>query len=492
MASKKISQLPILTSPNLSGVTAIVQSGITYQTTLDSIKNTLSISGSGNFFEVQETCWTYSDASIWGTTNLTGSLNHGDDDNFYEISLPWSVTFLGKQYDTIYLSSNSYLTFVSGSRIYYIPYPHNIPYPAIFVASGDNGLENYYYGVINNGGNNEFRIRYEGWNSTDGNQNEYGIIWEAVFPESNTDQIDIVIDKNLRNPGGVYGISDGERWIDQIAGLPIFDSKTASDVYAIKISPVITSDATILKITGPGVITETISGSIYVNVDPISQYGLGIDYTGDVTILSSTRYSLELTTGEQDSSISISPNGLIDIRPKKVDNSQLYNGFSLSLHGGDASNSGSFNGGDVIIGGGQKVGNGTNGKVIIESETIISNGDLNVTGSIYGNYFYGNGSTLSNLPKVKDWIENSTVSILNDETVVISGDMVLNNSNLYLAAPNNSITIGNLTFEKKAKIFIGGYLLINDSNIHNDGLISVGGAVIMVGNSTITGTGTII
>ena len=50
----------------------------------------------------------------------------------------------------------------------------------------------------------------------------------------------------------------------------------------------------------------------------------------------------------------------------------------------------------------------------------------------------------------------------------------------------------NKYFKKEGSIFIGGNLLVKDSIIENNGKISVGGEVILIGNSEITGTGTII
>jgi hypothetical protein len=69
---------------------------------------------------------------------------------------------------------------------------------------------------------------------------------------------------------------------------------------------------------------------------------------------------------------------------------------------------------------------------------------------------------------------------------------VLSGTNLTLESSNLNISIGNINFNKYAQIFIGGYLLIIDSNIINNGLISVAGAIIFSGNSAITGTGIII
>ena len=92
---------------------------------------------------------------------------------------------------------------------------------------------------------------------------------------------------------------------------------------------------------------------------------------------------------------------------------------------------------------------------------------------------------------VKHWLENETRVLDSKDTIVISGDYVLENSNLELKN-DTPIIIGGLTFNKYSQIFIGGNLLLKDSNIINDGLINVAGAVILNGNSTITGTGILI
>jgi hypothetical protein len=50
----------------------------------------------------------------------------------------------------------------------------------------------------------------------------------------------------------------------------------------------------------------------------------------------------------------------------------------------------------------------------------------------------------------------------------------------------------NKYFKKEGSIFIGGNLLLKDAEIENNGLISVAGEVILIGNSQIYGTGIII
>lgn len=91
----------------------------------------------------------------------------------------------------------------------------------------------------------------------------------------------------------------------------------------------------------------------------------------------------------------------------------------------------------------------------------------------------------------KHWLENKEEVLGSDETLSIKGNMVLSGSTLTLESSNTQITIGTVEFIKRARIFIDGYLLLIDSNIINNGEITVGNAIILSGNSTITGTGII-
>ena len=62
----------------------------------------------------------------------------------------------------------------------------------------------------------------------------------------------------------------------------------------------------------------------------------------------------------------------------------------------------------------------------------------------------------------------------------------------YLFNPDMVEYSPNKYFKKEGKIFIGGNLLLKNGEIENNGFISVGGEVILIGNSQIYGTGTII
>lgn len=91
---------------------------------------------------------------------------------------------------------------------------------------------------------------------------------------------------------------------------------------------------------------------------------------------------------------------------------------------------------------------------------------------------------------IKHWEQNQNKILKSDETLVISGDYVLVDTDLELQQ-ETQITIGSLTFNKGAQIYIGGNLLLLNSNIINNGLINVAGAIVLSGDSTITGTGII-
>jgi len=95
---------------------------------------------------------------------------------------------------------------------------------------------------------------------------------------------------------------------------------------------------------------------------------------------------------------------------------------------------------------------------------------------------------------LKDWeTGNSNIIVRSTDQLVCSGDYVLENSEMLIESTATEIEYStNKYFRKEGKIFIGGNLLVKDSYIENNGLISVGGQVILMGNSQIEGTGIII
>jgi hypothetical protein len=102
-------------------------------------------------------------------------------------------------------------------------------------------------------------------------------------------------------------------------------------------------------------------------------------------------------------------------------------------------------------------------------------------------------SGYSSLIGSTEWNVESEYQIGSDEQFTFSGDYVLDESYLYIESSNTQVEYSaNKFFKKRGKLFIGGNLLLRNSQIENDGEISVGGQVILMDNSQITGTGTII
>ena len=76
MSGKKISELPILTQPLLSGITTVVQSGVTYQTTLNDLRK---LYGESTFVKNRTDDFIVntikSRQTIFNPTNLTVTVN---------------------------------------------------------------------------------------------------------------------------------------------------------------------------------------------------------------------------------------------------------------------------------------------------------------------------------------------------------------------------------------------------------------------------------
>lgn len=130
------------------------------------------------------------------------------------------------------------------------------------------------------------------------------------------------------------------------------------------------------------------------------------------------------------------------------------------------------------------------------STTYIVNKESFFTASLHGTASFaltasyvvnGAGSGLT-----KFWLQNATQSVSEGETIVVSDNFVLKNASLVLNGSAEEFLVQNISFTKKAQIFIGGHLLLVDSSIINDGIVSVAGAVILSGSSTITGNGILI
>lgn len=101
------------------------------------------------------------------------------------------------------------------------------------------------------------------------------------------------------------------------------------------------------------------------------------------------------------------------------------------------------------------------------------------------NALYETGTWEINVP-ANNWL---AIGVYSSDSCCGSGS--LNITLPYLFNENVQYS-ANKSFKREGSIFIGGNLLLKDSVIENNGKISVGGEVILIGNSSIEGTGTII
>jgi Subtilase family len=139
-----------------------------------------------------------------GALTFTG----GQDDGYWTVPLPFSVSFLNQTYSTIYVGTNTYITFGGGSSNYSQLSSSNPAFPKIMISANDNSCQRIYYGVEGIAPNRTFRIRWEGTSAISGTLGSPNMVYEAVFYENTTNQIDVHTGVNARwssqSLGSVY------------------------------------------------------------------------------------------------------------------------------------------------------------------------------------------------------------------------------------------------------------------------------------------------
>lgn len=165
----------------------------------------------------------YSPISIIGLNIVYQNVSGDDDSNFFiELPLDFDVNFLGVNYTSVNVGTNSYLTFGGGSDNYGIdPLPEDIPnetgLPGVYLSTRNNdgtcldsSLVTLYTGTTDGG--NTTIIRFEGnhENSTDFPY-ETNLIYNFKFYKDQSNYFDIIIEQNdvFCNDDPTGGVSDG-------------------------------------------------------------------------------------------------------------------------------------------------------------------------------------------------------------------------------------------------------------------------------------------
>ena len=153
-------------------------------------------------------------ASVAGLTASTTPSAGGTDDGYWAIQLPWTVNYLGTDYEWVYPGTNMYLTFGLGSTVYASLSATNPAIPKIMVGAADNSAQRIYHGVEGTTPNRIYRIVVEGNASTSGVVGSPGMRMEYVFYENNDRQIDLTIEQNNRKTitGGGFSTAQLNAW----------------------------------------------------------------------------------------------------------------------------------------------------------------------------------------------------------------------------------------------------------------------------------------
>lgn len=139
--------------------------------------------------------------SLLGSASLTASTtvsSGNNDDGYWSLVLPFNISFNGTSYNTIYVGTNTYITFGSGATVYAGISISNPPYPKIMISSSDNSCQRIYYGTEGSSPDRTYRVRYEGTAATSGTLGSPNIVYELIFYENMPSQFDVQMGVNAR------------------------------------------------------------------------------------------------------------------------------------------------------------------------------------------------------------------------------------------------------------------------------------------------------
>ena len=194
--------------------------------------------------------------SLLGAASLTAStptspgalsFTGWEDDGYWNVPLPWRFTYNQNEYGSVYVSTNSFLSF-GGTSLGNYQYSWYPPYDKIMVSAGDNSCQRIYYGTEGVSPNRTFRVRWEG---TDHYHNTYmggssSIIWEVVFyqglPRFDVRVVKVNGSRNAVGTAWVSYLTDGSNfignWQDHGRTFPITSQVgylLVSDVHSVEL-----------------------------------------------------------------------------------------------------------------------------------------------------------------------------------------------------------------------------------------------------------------
>lgn len=190
---------------NLSGVASATELKSYFKSLPGSAYRITTINNSSSYTKIPFTMRGPASLNVAVTKDNPAFFTGNVDDGWYELDLGFTIYFLGVPYTKIFVGTNSYVTFGSGSSRYSGLNYATPDLPKIMISSADNSLQRLYYGIEGTGGNRTFRIRWEGTNDLHyrgplgyDEPGDSNMLWEMIFFENPNNQIDLHIERNAR------------------------------------------------------------------------------------------------------------------------------------------------------------------------------------------------------------------------------------------------------------------------------------------------------
>jgi hypothetical protein len=140
-------------------------------------------------------------SSLLGSASLSSSTTPtvgNNDDGYWDLTLPFNISFNGTTYNKIFVGTNTYVTFGSGSSIYNSLGFSNPALEKIMISAADNSCQRIYYGQEGS----TYRVRFEGTDATNGILGSPNIVYEMIFYQNTPNQIDVQIGSNSKISSG--------------------------------------------------------------------------------------------------------------------------------------------------------------------------------------------------------------------------------------------------------------------------------------------------
>lgn len=195
--------------------------------------NRITSSGSTATTETLNTATSWFGTTVGLTAStipdVEGYVGGGNDDGYWQLTLPFSITYLGTSYSTVYVGTNFYVTFGAGSTVFATS-AISPALPKIMMGSADHSTQRIYYGVEGSTGTRTFRIIQEGASATTGVLGSPDMTCQYTFYENSATVVDVHMGKNAyRTAGGSgFGTTQLNAW-GFIAGQRIPQRVTALD-----------------------------------------------------------------------------------------------------------------------------------------------------------------------------------------------------------------------------------------------------------------------